>query len=63
MCIDRQPAAPVLPSLADNGLAVPADSGAAVVSPGEPRSEKANAPDSVRYSPGNRFITFHQILV
>jgi hypothetical protein len=62
VCIDRQPAAPVLPSLADSGLCVPATV-PAVTQPAERRSEKANAPDRIDFPAEDRVLTFHQILV
>jgi hypothetical protein len=62
VCIDRQPAAPVLPSLAAAGLYVPATA-AAVTQSVERRTENANAPDRIVLPSENRFITLHQILV
>jgi hypothetical protein len=62
VCIDRQPAAPALPALADGGLYAPA-AAVAVTSPGELRCEKANAPDRIVFPAESRFITLHQLLV
>ena len=62
VCIDRQPAAPTVPSL-DSGQAAPmaaTDTAAPLSANG---SETAIAPDGIGFTTDARFITFHQILV
>ena len=62
VCIDRQTAVPVLPSLSDSGLRLtvsPVPMDASV----ELWSEKTEAPDRVPISPQDPVITFHQILI
>ena len=63
VCIDRQPAAPVLPSLADAGLYAPVAVSAATASLNLQSCEKAEPPDRVPLASEDRFITLHQILV
>jgi hypothetical protein len=62
VCIDRQPAAPVLPALADAGIVVP-PTPAAVLSAVEQPAPVAIVSESPAGPSDSRFLQFHQILV
>jgi hypothetical protein len=62
ICIDRQPAAPTLPSLADAGPAIVA-AAAPVAAIELPRPEAAAAFDVPIAAPQDRSVSFHQLLL
>ena len=62
ICIDRQPAPPALPSLADTGIVVPPAPIALLSSADQPVRVMAAAESGV-FPTESRFLQFHQILV